>query len=661
MTTPTSLESRLARIEQTLAALASEVVAIRAELRAEATPEAASAVGDPPQPLVSAPPIARTAPRPHAARPPRPRRIDLNALDISGQDVERLLGRYGMLGIAVIAAVAAVGTFLSWAIGRGYLTLVPAARVVLGMVFAVGVGVWGLRLRRTERSFGSSVLGLALVIVLVCAYSAGPSFHLVPTWMAFVGAAAISWTLAVFARSEDDEPLWCVAFGGAALAPFVTSDRHGSMYVLLAYGFVSLLSALFAISHRRWPVAWPVFYLASALFVLTGASQARLLDTTAFVVAFAFPLVIAAGGVLPFAPASRKRAVLRWLGLLALFTSLASNARSPGAVTAVAITLAAAATLWLVLMDGIAGVPQSTILRDLGSDFPLLEWVDVGVIPLLLAMDAASILHVAAARASMQVLAAALFTAFAWRRPVSPARDAAACAALFAGAAFVGGLPLEEPLARVVAFLALGILGLIAHRWRPSLSWLIVGAGMLAIGVSLTVAALMQRPAYTLPPFGTEPSLAAAAVLAALVIVARFWRTVFDATRAAVRPETRRVHADGFLMLAHVATLGAWIWAFVWALIELAMAFSPSASTLLLVTYFVSVGVACVAVGRAKRSARLRQTGLALALVGAATAVYGASTYFDIGARILAYLVTSAFLLGIAYWYRRRGGEPARA
>jgi hypothetical protein len=150
-------------------------------------------------------------------------------------------------------------------------------------------------------------------------------------------------------------------------------------------------------------------------------------------------------------------------------------------------------------------------------------------------------------------------------------------------------------------------------------------------------------------------------VLAALVIVARFWRTVFDATRAAVRPETRRVHADGFLMLAHVATLGAWIWAFVWALIELAMAFSPSASTLLLVTYFVSVGVACVAVGRAKRSARLRQTGLALALVGAATAVYGASTYFDIGARILAYLVTSAFLLGIAYWYRRRGGEPARA
>jgi hypothetical protein len=52
----------------------------------------------------------------------------------------------------------------------------------------------------------------------------------------------------------------------------------------------------------------------------------------------------------------------------------------------------------------------------------------------------------------------------------------------------------------------------------------------------------------------------------------------------------------------------------------------------------------------------LRQIGLALALLAAGTAVYGAHAYFDFGARIAAYLVTSAFLLGIAYWYRRPGG-----
>jgi len=46
------------------------------------------------------------------------------------------------------------------------------------------------------------------------------------------------------------------------------------------------------------------------------------------------------------------------------------------------------------------------------------------------------------------------------------------------------------------------------------------------------------------------------------------------------------------------------------------------------------------------------------AVIAAATAVYGAHAYFDFGARIVAYLVTSAFLLGIAYWYRRRGPAP---
>ena len=102
------------------------------------------------------------------------------------------------------------------------------------------------------------------------------------------------------------------------------------------------------------------------------------------------------------------------------------------------------------------------------------------------------------------------------------------------------------------------------------------------------------------------------------------------------------------------------MWVFVWWLIELVTAFSASASTLLLVTYFAATAVGCVATGRARRSSRLRQIGLGLALLSAGTALYGAHEYFDFGARIAAYLVTSAFLLGIAYWYRRPGAEPVR-
>jgi hypothetical protein len=204
------LEPRLAAIERAIGLLSAEVRKIRAEMNGDEVVE----------------PLRETE-QPAAKR----QRRSVGSA-VSSPEFENLVGRYGMLAIAVLAAVAAVGTFLKWAVGHGYLTFGPAARVDLGLVFAAGIALWGLRLRRTERSFGSSVVGLALVIGMVCAYAAGPSFHLVPTIIAFVGAAAASGILAMFAHTENDEPLWCVAFGGAAVAPFVTSDGGGNIYAL---------------------------------------------------------------------------------------------------------------------------------------------------------------------------------------------------------------------------------------------------------------------------------------------------------------------------------------------------------------------------------------------------------------------------------------------
>jgi uncharacterized membrane protein YhaH (DUF805 family) len=94
------------------------------------------------------------------------------------------------------------------------------------------------------------------------------------------------------------------------------------------------------------------------------------------------------------------------------------------------------------------------------------------------------------------------------------------------------------------------------------------------------------------------------------------------------------------------------------------MAFSKSTSTLLLVVYFAACAVFGVALGHRRQSAAVRKTGLALALLAAATAVYGTTSFFVVGLRVLAYLVISAFLLGIAYWYRRPGTNerpPAEA
>ena len=560
-----------------------------------------------------------------------------------------------MLAIAVLAAVLAVGTFLSWAYANGYLNLSPLARVAIGLGFAAVLGTWGFQLRKRERSFGSTILALALAIVQVCAYAAGPGFLLVPTWAAFLGTAAISSVLAFFAHIENDEPLWCVGFGGAAIAPFVTSDGTGRVYALLIYGLITLLPACFAISQRSWPVAWRVFYAASALFSLAGAELGYRTTTVASLCAFAFPFVIAAAGVVPFAPEGRKRAALRWLAALGALASIRTQVYIDTRAWLVASVLLTAVTLWLFLLDHQSHLPQSSLWSRTREMPRFLNWIDVAFIPLLISYEAADALRNHGQPVVVYAVATAVFLAFVWRRSVNSMRDAAAFGAIVMASAVLGLLPLEDPLARLTAFVALGLAVLGAHRAKPSVSWLFGGLVIL-VGCAIGSATVMaDRPLYTFTPFATEASATAFVVAMGLICVARFWYVLRVATRTAMGDRPEWTYAANAKLLVRGVAFAPWVWAFIWATIELSMAYSASTSTLLLVTYFAATAVGCVGVGRLRNSARLRQVGLALALVATATAFYGATTYFDIAARILAYLVTSAFLLGIAYWYRQTG------
>src|SRR5262249_46751294 len=137
MSTPSTVDARLARAEAAIVSLTRELAAIRAELAGSTS----AAADDQRSDAVVAPAQERniTAAKARIAR-------DINAN--SPLDFERLLGRYGMLGIAVLAAIGAVGTFLSWAIIPLYLALGPEARVLIGLAFAALIGLCGIMLRR---------------------------------------------------------------------------------------------------------------------------------------------------------------------------------------------------------------------------------------------------------------------------------------------------------------------------------------------------------------------------------------------------------------------------------------------------------------------------------------------------------------------------------
>src|SRR5204862_2602627 len=226
---------------------------------------------------------------------------------------ETLIGRYGMLGLATLLALAAIGTFVSWAVAHGLLG--PTPRVALGLIAAAGIGAAGLKLRPRSRSFGDSLLALALAAVHVCAWSAGPSLGLGPSPLALACSAAASVGLGAFALLEADEPLWCVGFGGACVAPFVTSTGHGTAPMLAAYATAVLVAGGTGLGSRSWSIAGRVFACGAALFVAALVALPNAQHAPLF--ALGLPLLVAGFGVLPFARGPVLRPRLRTLGLLA--------------------------------------------------------------------------------------------------------------------------------------------------------------------------------------------------------------------------------------------------------------------------------------------------------------------------------------------------------
>ncbi len=555
-------------------------------------------------------------------------------------DLESLVGRYGTLVLATVSALAAVGTFLGWAIANGMLG--PSQRIALGLIVAAGLGVGGFRLRRRERSFGASLLGLSLAVTHVCAWGAGPSLRLVPEWVAFAVAAAASIALAVFAQMEADEPLWSVGFSGASIAPFVTSSGRSNLFLLAAYGVAVLTAAGQAMGPRRWVIAGRLFLLAVALY--TAALATGYERDYGPLLAMAFPLVLAITGVVPWTSGWARRERVRAMGALATVAAVRSGMgmNMPIGTEAVASAIAAAGILWLVLVDRthhVAALESPSIVRRAHEG----DWIDAGVLPLGFVAAAVMALDASARNSGLAMAAAgAVFLLTVMRSPQGTLRDAAVFATVLC--VLVALILIERGhTLHFTMFIAGVSVGCFALNllWR-SISWTTLGAIGSAWSIFAALGHLLGRAPYRYTPFATSASGVAAFVLACVAVSAFL--------------------ARGEQRLGRAMRATTVVWAFLWVHQEIAFAFNQTTATLLRVTYYASTSVAAVWAGRAQRLALLRHVGLALAILAAGTALYGARRLESIAARIGADLVAAVFLMAIAYWYRRPGARgPATA
>jgi hypothetical protein len=561
-----------------------------------------------------------------------PRFADVLVKPTPKRDWEALIGRYGTLVLATTTALAGVGTFVGWAIANGLLG--PAARVGLGLAAAAALAVWGLNLRQKERSFGASILGIALAIVHVCAWGAGPSLHLVPTSWAFALAAVASLALEMFAHRENDEALWSVGFFGAAIAPFVTSDGGGSLPLLTAYGVGVLVSGGFALGNRPWRIAGRLFHVSAALYVF-----ALMLGREAAygpMLAAVFPIAVGYLGVIRWSEGWKRRHRLRGLGIFAAIAAVRAG-------FSIGLPLTHLMHAQLIGLLGLAWLGLVALTHDAPEteDAPLApersagDRMDAGLVPLAFAgatITALSAWPFGDGVALVIAAGALLVTHLKW--PEGGLRDGAALAAVTCAAAGAALMTTETPTAMFSVVAAIGALSFAADRWKPSGWW--TGAGLVGMAWSMigALGLIGEREPYAYTPFLTSASATAAAIA---VSMAAAWRLARD-------PDRRFLVAGGALA-----------WAFIWVHQEIASAYSRTVSTVLRVSYYAASSVAAVALGRAKQVPVARHAGLALAVIAAGTALYSASELPSVGARVLADLVAAAFLLAIAFWYRTPG------
>lgn len=721
---PPDADLRLAALEQAVEALREEVATLRAASRVAQATDAPvrGAAGPPVAPAVTYATFGTRAPTPARSRVTNgigaaARRwvsgLGMPELPADRLGLETLVGRYAAVAVGALVLLMGVGAFLTWAVAN--FTLAPSTRVALGLLGAAALAALGERLRRREGAerFGEVLLALALAVVHVDAWAAGPYLQLVTPEFALGAAAVASVALTALAWRTRQQSLFVVGVGGALLAPFVSGAGDAHPLVRPVYGWLVLTAGVAALvrgseARHPWRGAARLLALGTAVYTAaqlsagtstwvgnSGNSQWLRLRVTEHDIAPAFALACA------LAPL----AVLLW------------HARRPRAVSVEADASRGSAA------DATDGVLVGLSLAQLTTAVVAL-WVSAGA---TVGGGASLVLYALATMLASQIVAALPATAHGfghdrWRWPGGPL-SSIVLAAL--------ALPLATLGAALVAYGHTGTLAVagIAALWSaisalaatvawrrtaggqadPRLGPHLAAAGLasalvpllwtdghdalrlalLGAHAAVTAALFARVPGHPvtdsatgpLPSRDTRPLLALAPPLVVLVGATGWGAVLLHARPAfAYTPFLTAPSAAMAVVVAGWAVCAAVVWragnallprneraavvavtaavALLWGREELARAVAPDMATFLLVGYFATAGVAALALGRARRIPAARQAGLALALYAALKAIVEVSQLDAVALRVGSYLLVGGFLLGVGYWYRAGSTAP---
>ena len=638
--------ARMAALEAEVAALRLEMASLRALIR-PATPNPTEGAAPPHAGAFVNPAIAaalRQAPddtsgapagaeAPHG-RPSFSQRLHSEAA-ISGDELESMVGRYGTLSLAALLVLMGVGAIIKMAVEKGLLT--PEVRVLAGLVVAVLLTGAGVVFRgRGEVRYGGVLLALALAVVDLVAWGAGPLFHLVPVAAAMAAVDVVALALAALALKDQSEFLFAVSVAGALSAPFVTSDGGGTALNLLLYGGVVLAGALRAARNPLWSRAFAVLVIGALVYSLAAAALPVSTGWYGPYLIALFGASCAVAALLFGEPDWRSELPRAYVGVSVVGVMVAWDAVTGrplwlGVVVSLAVATAAYASLLV----------RNRQARHWTASAVLLPFVSLGIA------------YASAGSGPNEAIVLGLWTTFALaasRLERAESDDHRAGTHLLT-AGILGSLAVTAwlwgtPFAFVGGLAAWGVV--VALLARNEGSALPVGGVGLALGAAAISAVdqLASRSAYSYTPFLTRSSASAFVAAVGIGIGGELLASGDGAPGKVADRPVRLGVLIGFLIL--------------WGRMEVAQAFNADLASFLLASYYAACGVGSIIAGRRLGIRGLRIGGLILALYAALKAVVEVTDIGSIMLRVGAYAAVGVFLLGAGYLYReqRNAGDP---
>jgi uncharacterized membrane protein len=159
-------------------------------------------------------------------------------------------GEFWLNKIGITLLLLGLGFLFKYSVDQNWLT--PLVRVSSGLVLAIGLIGFGMRLPQSKRVLNQVLMGGGIAAFYITGYVAFQLYHLVPHYLAFsfmVGVTLLSYLLALY---QNESPLALVAVIGGLATPFILNTGSGNIPGLIIYTCVVLTGSMAIYYFRPW-------------------------------------------------------------------------------------------------------------------------------------------------------------------------------------------------------------------------------------------------------------------------------------------------------------------------------------------------------------------------------------------------------------------------